>query len=157
MPIVTTLVERFWSKVDIRGTDQCWPWLAYARNGYGRISLANKLIDAHRLSYELANGPIPRGKHVLHSCDNPGGVNPRHLSLGTHRQNIADRGSRGRTCCGIDSPHAKLNDAQVIEIRQLLKAGEHTQAEIGARYGVSKGSIWAIHQGITWAHVSESQ
>src|SRR4051812_22074657 len=88
-------MERFWSKVDKTG--ECWLWTAYRdAAGYGRFGLAGKVQKAHRVSYELAVGPIPAGAHVLHSCDNPPCVNPDHLRVGSRIDNMRDKFMRGR-------------------------------------------------------------
>lgn len=69
------LVARFWSKVDVRGPDECWPWLAaVAGDGYGRFSQGGRgapQARASRFAYACENGPVPEGASVLHSCDNP--------------------------------------------------------------------------------------
>jgi hypothetical protein len=87
---------RFWEKV--LKTDGCWVWIA-ARNplGYGLASVESRTIKAYRVSWELSNGPIPKGLCVLHRCDNPPCVNPDHLFLGTIRDNNIDRQRKGRT------------------------------------------------------------
>ncbi|MFJ9387747.1 HNH endonuclease signature motif containing protein [Nocardioides sp. NPDC101246] len=88
-------MERFWSKV--AKTETCWIWSAYRdEKGYGSFGWNGKLIKAHRAAYELTFGPIPSGAHVLHSCDNPSCVNPDHLSLGTHTENMRQKVARGR-------------------------------------------------------------
>jgi hypothetical protein len=78
-------IARFWSKIDVRGRNECWPWIAGSRanGGYGSFSIGRKLkhLRAHRLSWELAYGPIPDGMDVLHKCDYPPCCNPECLFL----------------------------------------------------------------------------
>jgi hypothetical protein len=94
--------SRFWGKVQ-RG-EECWMWTGHRdRQGYGRIhdgSHDGAMLLAHRVSWELANGPIPDGMCVLHSCDNPGCVRPSHLHLGTVADNQSEMATRHR---GIQS------------------------------------------------------
>ena len=88
---------RFWAQLQKGGEDDCWQWTGTTNDdGYGKIGVNGKKVGAHRYSYELHNGPIPEGMHVLHSCDNPGCANPKHLSIGTHKQNMEQRDARGR-------------------------------------------------------------
>lgn len=98
-----SLLERFWSRVN--KTTSCWVWTGATTGkvGHGvictkrdRLAGINELMLCHRLSWELANGPIPNGKHVLHHCDNPPCVNPKHLFLGTQADNNRDMFSKGR-------------------------------------------------------------
>jgi hypothetical protein len=91
--------ERFWEKV--RKSDQCWEWIASkTRNGYGFFHRGGRVdrkpIRAHRLSWELHNGPIPDGLWVLHKCDNPCCVRPDHLFIGTRSDNMKDCAAKGR-------------------------------------------------------------
>jgi hypothetical protein len=96
----------WWSKVDQRGNDECWPWLAGCdRDGYGKFAVGlgghrQRHVSAHRFGYELLVGPIPDGQVVCHSCDNPPCCNPAHWFLGTPRENNDDKVAKGR--------HAKL-------------------------------------------------
>lgn len=133
-----TLMEqprRFWAKVDIRNTEQCWPWTGcFSTSGYGR---AGKRGYAHRLAYELAVGPVPDGLFVCHSCDNPACCNPRHLFAGTARDNARDMARKGRV--GGGGPR-KIDRSQV---EALLSSGLGHRA-IARELGVTHSSIGRI-------------
>lgn len=89
------LEERFWDKVQVAGESDCWEWSgAIEDNGYGKISRGGRgagMVGAHKLSYELANGPLPAGVIVDHRCFNHGCVNPAHLRAVTQKQNQENR------------------------------------------------------------------
>lgn len=94
--IVTTegAAARFWLKV--KKTDSCWMWIGASRKGgYGVMQIAGRLIATHRLSWELAHGPIPPNTMVLHRCDTPACVNPEHLFLGDCAANLLDAALKG--------------------------------------------------------------
>ena len=83
--------ERFWSHVDVGGPDDCWEWTApRANHGYGSFSINGISVKAHRMSAVIALGWFDARLYVLHHCDNKPCVNPRHLYLGTHRDNMLD-------------------------------------------------------------------
>ena len=89
---------RFWSKVEIGTPDECWPWKA-ARNsfGYGLFRHpVGKMVVAHRVAWSISHGPIPDGKVIMHSCDNPACCNTNHLTLGTQSDKMFDAVSKGR-------------------------------------------------------------
>lgn len=95
-----SLEDRFWSKVRIGEPDDCWEWTATRfPSGYGNFSMGARSqgkVGAHRVAYELANGPIPPGMDICHHCDNPPCCNPRHLYAGSVSDNLRDAVRRGR-------------------------------------------------------------
>jgi hypothetical protein len=94
--LTQTDLERFWLRVNKNG-DDCWTWTGFKNElGYGLFSLDHKHVKAHRVSWMVANGKIPDGLCVLHSCDNPICVNPSHLFLGTMKDNTQDMLAKGR-------------------------------------------------------------
>ena len=90
-------MSRLLRSIEINQINDCWEWQgATYKGGYGRLSINGVIQSAHRLAYKLFKGTIPVDLHVLHRCDNPRCVNPSHLEIGTHRQNMIDKVSRGR-------------------------------------------------------------
>lgn len=141
--------RRFWVKVDRGvGRDDCWRWTGAAcgRDGYGGFSVARGKPRgqqppqyAHRVAYALTHGSIPPGLSVLHRCDNPICVNPKHLFLGTQADNMKDAAAKGRL--HVERPNRqKLSDADLIEIDALYAAGA-LQRDIAAQFSVSTGYI----------------
>jgi hypothetical protein len=102
--VTVSLEERFWEKVDRRGDEECWPWMASTcGQGYGqiwRLELGRQDL-AHRVAYELANGPIPNGLVIDHLCRNVLCVNPAHLEATSQRENSlrGDVSNRRKTQC----------------------------------------------------------
>jgi len=136
-------MERFWSKVDKRGPDECWEWQGTLNNkGYGNFALKGKCETAQRASYLLNVGEIPDGQVVRHKCDNRSCVNPAHLEIGTYSQNNQDMVNRNRR-------KYKLTIAQARQIRERLANGE-LQREVAESFGVSKALVSHIHNGRTW-------
>jgi hypothetical protein len=140
------LRPRFEAKFVRRGADDCWLWTAARdRYGYGRIGVggARNIDKAHRVSYRLYVGPIPDGLCVLHRCDNPPCVNPRHLFLGTKGDNQRDMARKGRA---RGSHPARITSADVPGIRERFARGER-QRMIAADYGVTQGYISKVVRG----------
>lgn len=91
------LENRFWSNVDIKSDLMCWNWIGKRNgSGYGIISVGNKPKIASRVSWWFHYGEISSSELVLHKCDNPPCVNPKHLYLGNHHDNMMDCVLRGR-------------------------------------------------------------
>lgn len=133
----------------------CWLFAGKSNaKGYGRFSFEGKTILAHRASYEMLNGAIPDGMHVLHKCDIPSCVNPNHLFLGTNADNVADRVRKGRTITGVGerNRHAKLSADDVLKIR----ASTARNRWLASRYGVDENTICAIKKLKIWKSVSSS-
>lgn len=144
-----TLRERFESKVDrSRGADACHLWLGSrgGSRGYGRIGKGGKVVRAHRVAWELEHGPIEGDLNVLHNCpdgDNPTCVNPRHLFLGTQKDNVHDMHAKGRGNPRRGDQHHNHVPAlheRSDEIRRRVRAGE-TKASVARDLGVSRMSI----------------
>jgi HNH endonuclease len=147
-----SLAERFWPKVD-RNAGDCWRWTgAVSSTGYGVIQeggRGSRNLSAHRVAYEIANGPIEEGKVVMHSCDNRWCVKPAHLKLGTTSENIKDAYDKGRKVSPFAGKKmtAKLTMKHVATIRAfpLMK---HT--ELAKMLGVSPNCIRSVRTGRTW-------
>ena len=141
---------RFEDKVDAGPGGGCHLWVAGRKaSGYGTITVARRKVLAHRLSWELANGPIPDGMCVLHRCDNPPCVNPDHLFLGTHADNSRDRNEKGRQARGVKNRHAKLTPDEVRAIR----ADTRRQVDIARAYGVTPQAVHDIIRRKNWRHI----
>lgn len=149
-----TLEERFWEKV--RKGDGCWEWTAHLNMyGYGTIRDGDKFCSAHRVSWKLHFGPIPRGLCVCHRCDNPKCVCPSHLFLGTVADNARDRESKGRAVYlrGERNGMAKLTAPKVLAIRRERLVSNTSVAQLALRYGVCKSTIGYVISGERWGHV----
>ena len=155
-----SLSDRFWSKVEKRGEDECWLWTATRTSfGYGSFRLGS-LKDgtrrkemAHRVAYMLATGNnIPAGKVVMHSCDNPQCVNPAHLSVGTYSENGKAAYDRKRRFSlikpGENSPRSKLTLDQVRYIRAIGK--QRTLRDLATQFNVSRSTIDAVRRSVNW-------
>jgi hypothetical protein len=124
----------------------CWLWLgAWGPKKYGTAGGTG----AHRFFYSRLVSPIPDGLYVCHKCDTPCCVNPDHLFLGTHDDNMADRKRKGRIPHGEKNVYAKLCNDAVLDIRSSLKRS----AELAAVYGVHIKTIEKIKRGARWPHL----
>ena len=150
----------FWAKV--QKTKTCWLWSAsqFGHSGYGSFSVKvdgrTRSVRVHRHSWELANGPVPEGQHVLHRCDTPLCVRPDHLFLGDALANAQDKVAKGRLrrgdAKGEANGHAKLTADDVRAIRARAALGE-SQAALAREFLVTPQSINDIIKLRRWKHV----
>lgn len=138
-----TFLERFESKI-FYSPDGCWYWTGAVLNtGYGLVKSGNKREVASRISYQLYKGANPGLQCVCHSCDNGLCVNPDHLFLGTHKENMADMTKKGRR-------YTKLKLDQVAQIRLLYSSGNVTMQNLANSFSVFPSTIHDIVRNISW-------
>lgn len=127
----------------------CWFWLGYCdKDGYGSFSYKRKPNKAHRFSYFLFRGEIGENL-VLHSCDVPCCVNPDHLFLGGHKENMIDKVNKNRCAKGESHGMSKLNQNQVREIR----VSSESNRKLSIKYNVNKKLIIEIKKRRIWKHI----
>jgi hypothetical protein len=145
--------QEFWrraiheKKVIKENLGECWETI---RNRM-QFSFKNKHINAHRIAYTISKGEIPNGMVVRHKCDNTKCINPDHLELGTHRDNMRDRQERGRTIHGVNHHSAKIDDATALKIYNLKDTQSLT--ETSKQFDISKQSVSKIWKKEAWKHI----
>lgn len=153
-------IERFSIPEPMSG---CWLWFGGFQTNpagmrYGTLSYGGQKWRAHRLSYEAFREPIPAGLYVCHSCDNSLCVNPEHLFVGTHQDNVDDRERKGRNrpprgeACGA----SKITQEIAAHIKWLLARGEPKRV-IAAKFNISRRTVQSISAGTNWSYVVPSQ
>lgn len=161
--------ERFHASYMPEPMSGCWLWLGAWNGslGYGEIKVNKRYLPAHRYSWQLHNGEIPSGLRVLHNCDNPPCVNPSHLFLGTHQDNMEDMKKKGRQSSGqlhgqksggrlrFGEQHAnsKLTEKQVC----LILSDCRSQQKIAAAYNVSQTAVSKIKRRVMWQHITTQE
>ena len=145
-------MKRFFEKVDFtENLTTCWIWTACLNSkGYGLISINGELKLAHRISFMLKNGEIPKGMVIMHTCDNRKCVNPEHLRMGTIGDNNKDMVEKGRQAKGEKNGRAKLTYKQVECIRKLYADGDHSYKYLAHYFGVSRWAIGSIIKEEFW-------
>ena len=141
----------FFSKVDVKDKRDCWEFRGHkAIGGYGNVTIRGQHYYAHRLSYEIFCGEIPKDMVIRHVCDNAACCNPCHLTTGTQMDNVVDRMIRGRSAVGSRNGRSKLTED---EVRQILEDRRSAPA-VAKAYGVGKDTVLRIRRGHSWAHVT---
>ena len=163
MKIPGKAIERFWKHVEKTDDASCWNYTGYILNsGYGHFVIGKKRIRAHRLSWLINNGEIPEGMLICHTCDNRKCVNPKHLFIGTNKDNALDREEKGRGAHNNTKPQygeknglSKLTRFKVDEILELYKESGCTQQALADEFNVSRSTISHITTGRIWKEVSK--
>jgi len=149
-------LKNFEDKIYPEPNTGCWLWAGCESKGYGQFGINGIMKYAHRISYQVYKGIIPKRLHVLHKCDNPACVNPDHLFLGTHQDNMKDRDAKGRQARlrGEDSPLHILNQRQVIMIKKMIIDDIMLVKDMAKKFKVSESTISAIKRGQNWGHIT---
>lgn len=150
-------MKRFWDKVE--KTKDCWNWTACKRDGYGlfRLIAGKSMVNAHRVSWEIYNGEIPKNMLVLHRCDNRLCVNPNHLFLGNLQENMNDRNKKQRQARGEKCGRATISNETALKIRNLnpffRKAKWGELKSLSKELNVDIQTISCIWNNKTWRHL----
>lgn len=150
-------IDRFHAGYERRGEDECWLWkMSVNHNGYGRMKTSAGTKRANRISFFVHNGYLPDDKMVCHSCDTPACVNPKHLWLGTGKENQQDCIRKGRKHTtdqrGEKNHAAILDNAKAKQIIELIAEGMSNK-EIAAIFGVTHSAVSLIRLGKSWRHL----
>lgn len=160
MRITESVITRWNAKVNRSGQDECWLWTgSQDGHGYGTLARGHGRgpAKAHRVSWEIHNGPILGGLWVLHRCDNPTCVNPSHLFLGDQKANMRDASEKGRmpgngVTKGEAHHRTTLTSAQVIEMRRRHGLGQ-SQVSLAIDFGITQTGVSLIVRRKTWKHI----
>lgn len=144
----------FWSKVSKGAPDECWLWTGASNpRGYGSCWHNKQVMSAHRVAYILNVGEIPHRQFVCHKCDNPRCVNPSHLFLGTHKDNMTDMVRKRRHQHGERHQKTNLTENQVLAIRSRYTGAVGERSRLAKEFGVSYSSITKIVKREVWTHI----
>ena len=138
-----SLEEVLLARIDKGDGSGCWLWTGGVNaQGYGRLFRRRGTRFAHRLAFQVWNGPLNPDDRVRHTCDNPPCCRPDHIVKGTQRQNLADMVKKRRHAHGENHPHAKLTTEAVMAIRKSRRTG----AALAREYGVSESTTGLIRK-----------
>ena len=166
LTILDSLLPKFAERYTAN-EEGCWIWTGMSVwYGYGVLEFSHgNRVRAHRLSYILKHGPIPDGLCVCHKCDTPACVNPEHLFLGTHSDNMRDMTQKGRNGAhrmpervmrGTGHPRSVLSDEDIKAIRSAYKRPAYNKSnskELAAQYGINLATVNKIVANKCWRHI----
>lgn len=137
----------------LRKPDECWVWQGgKGSDGYGRFWVEKRNMSAHRAAMMRAGVEVPKGKFVTHSCDQPMCVNPAHLNVSTHVQNMREMVARKRHAYGEKNPVSVLTEEQCRTILERVSKGA-TVRGLAREMGVARGTLRNVAKGYTWRHL----
>ena len=148
-------ISRFMSFIEKDNKTGAWKWTGGIHSaGYGGFWLNGKTVGAHRVSYQIKHGPIPAGYCVCHKYEGLGrdNVNPDHLFLGTHTDNVRDAAAKHRIAHGSRNGQSKLTEGNVADIR----ASEEKQCVLAERFSISQAKVSQIKRGTAWLHADDA-
>ncbi len=153
---MTEYRHRFDSKWTPEPYSGCWLWFGGRTNfGHGTFRLPGRIREsAHRVSWMLNVGDIPKGMSVLHKCDVPSCVNPDHLFIGTQADNIADMTKKGRGRKTFMKGHAPLNAKLTIEQVKEIRSRTESRKLLSVKFGVSINTINSVLYGSNWRNIA---
>jgi hypothetical protein len=145
--------QRIKDKSEIDKITGCWNWIKYKDfSGRAYCTYGKQTLPAAKISYLVFIGDIPNGIFVCHKCDNYSCVNPNHLFLGTHQDNMTDRDKKNRVAKGEKIFISKLKNENILEIREMRKNG-FSQQKIADQFSISQTTVSRILDGSNWKHI----
>lgn len=149
--MIEDVEQRFWAKVDRSGGENaCWEWQGSRVLGYGQIMHEGKLYTTHRLAYLLTRGRIDKGLHVLHHCDNKACCNPKHLHLGTPKDNAREAALRKR------HPRQQLSMTDAFRVLSRYAIDEVPRSQIAKEFGCSVTVVRNVTNGESFPDIYQT-
>lgn len=154
--ITPDLIQRVFARTQVNG--DCWEWTGATRAGYGAIKINGVVVSCHRLVHEMFLGEIPDGRLVIHSCDNRLCINPCHLDIGCHSENLHDAYDRDRRDATVGGRHGRavLTDDIVGTIFRLRSENGWGKRRIATHLGLNPSTVGSVIRGLAWKHLNTS-